>query len=99
MCSAPVDPGGEVRSCCVGCILGTPEISPFVFIVAASRYMVFLAKEMFFQAGGFWVRRNFVFFCRYVSFRVACGFTLMKVVFPGAGRLDGQEKRCRGITI
>ena len=44
MCSAPVDPGGEVRSCCVGCILGTPEISPFVFIVAASRYMGFLTQ-------------------------------------------------------
>ena len=40
MCSDTLNPGGEVRGCCVGCILGMPEVSPFVFIVAASRYLV-----------------------------------------------------------
>ena len=63
MCSDTLNLGGEVQICSVGCILGMPEISPFVFIVAASRYMGFLeTKEMLFQAGVFWVRRNFVFF-------------------------------------
>ena len=56
MCSDTLNPGGEVRGCSVGCILGMPEISPFVFIAAANRYMGFLEL---------WVRRNFVFFeCR-----------------------------------
>ena len=63
MCSDAFNRGGDVRIWSVGCILGMPEISPFVFIVAASRYMGFLeTKEMLFQAGVFWVRRNFVFF-------------------------------------
>ena len=35
--SDPVDPGGEVRGCSVGRIVGMPEISHFVFTVAASR--------------------------------------------------------------
>ena len=61
MCSDPVDPGWEVRGCFVGCILGMPEISPSVFIAAASKYMVFLElKKMLFQAGVFRVRRNFL---------------------------------------
>ena len=30
-----LNPGGEVRECCVGCILGMLEISPFVFIAAS----------------------------------------------------------------
>ena len=53
MCSAPVDPGGEVRGCCVGCILGVPEISPFVFIAAkATRYMGFLELKKCFSKRG-----------------------------------------------
>ena len=35
MCSDTLNPGGEVRVCCVGCILGMPEISPFAFIAAS----------------------------------------------------------------
>ena len=35
MCSETFNAGGEVRGCCLGCILGMPEISPFVFIAAS----------------------------------------------------------------
>ena len=42
MCSDTNNPGGEVRGCSVGCILGMPEISPFVFIAAAISNMGFL---------------------------------------------------------
>ena len=63
MCSDTLNPGGEVRGCCVGCILGMPEISPFVFIAASYQlHGISRTKEMLFQAGVFWVRRNFVFF-------------------------------------
>ena len=61
MCSDTLDPGGEVLECSVGCILGTPEISPFVFI--AARYQlhgISTTLAMFFQAGVFWVRRIFL---------------------------------------
>ena len=52
MCSDTLNPGGEVRGCCGGCILGMPEISPFVFIAAGSRYMGFLElKNCFFKRG------------------------------------------------
>ena len=37
MCSDTLNPGGEVRGCCVGCMLGMPEISPFVFIAASNQ--------------------------------------------------------------
>ena len=92
MCSDTLNPGGEVQICAVGCILGMPEISPFVFIVAASRYMGFLElKKCFFKRGCFECGgiSCFLFMSdkhdrRYVSVRIACGFTLMKVVFPDA---------------
>ena len=42
MCSNTLNPGGEVPICSVGCILDMPEIPPFMFVVAASRYMGFL---------------------------------------------------------
>ena len=43
-----------MRGCCVGCILGMPEISPSVFIAAASRHMGFLElKKCFFKRGRF----------------------------------------------
>ena len=29
MCSDPLDPGGEVRDCSVGCTLGMSDVSPF----------------------------------------------------------------------
>ena len=54
MCSDTLNPGGDVQICCVGCILGMPEISHFAFIVAASRYMGFLElKKCFFNRGCF----------------------------------------------
>ena len=34
MCSDTVNPGGEVRGCSVGCLLGMSDVSPFVFIAA-----------------------------------------------------------------
>ena len=52
MCFDTLNPGREVQICSVGCILGMPEIPPFVFIVAASRYMGFpeqLLKKCFFK--------------------------------------------------
>ena len=54
MCSDTLNPGGEARGCSVGCLLGMPEISPFVFIAAASRYTGFLElKKSFFKRGCF----------------------------------------------
>ena len=54
MCSDTLNPGGEVRGCCVGCILDMPEISPFVLIAAATRYMGFLElNPCFFKRGCF----------------------------------------------
>ena len=54
MCSDAVDPGGELRGCSVGCILGMSQISPFVYVVAASRYRGHLQlKEYFFKRGCF----------------------------------------------
>ena len=62
MCSDTLTPRGEVRRCCVGCILGMPEISPFVFIAASYQvHGISRPKEMPFQAGVFWVRR--IFWC------------------------------------
>ena len=52
MCSDTLSPGGEVRGCSVGCILGMPEVSHFVFIVEPSRYMGFLElNKCFFKRG------------------------------------------------
>ena len=63
MCSDTLNPGGEVRGCCAGCILGMPEISPFVFIAASYQlHGISRTKEMLFQAGVFWVRRFFLVF-------------------------------------
>ena len=54
MCSDTLNPGGEVRGCCVGCILGMPEISPFVFNAASYQVPeLSRTKEMLFQAGVF----------------------------------------------
>ena len=65
MCSDTLNPGGEVRGCCVGCILGVPEISPLKFVFIAASYQlhgISRTKEMLFQAGVFWVRRIFLVF-------------------------------------
>ena len=54
MCSYTLNPGGEVQICSVGCILGMPEISHFVFILAANRYMGYIElKKCFFKRGSF----------------------------------------------
>ena len=52
MCSDTLNSGGEVHIRSVCCRLGMPEISPFVFIVAASKYMGFLALNKYFFKGG-----------------------------------------------
>ena len=62
MCSDTLDPGGEVQICSVGCILGMSDISRFVFIVAASRYIGFLELKKCFFKRGFRVRRDFLVF-------------------------------------
>ena len=50
MCSYTLNPGGEVRGCCVGCMQGMPEILPFVFIAASYQvHGISGAKEMLFQ--------------------------------------------------
>ena len=50
MCSDTLIPGGEVRGCCVGCILGMPEISPFEFIAASHElHGISRTKEMLFE--------------------------------------------------
>ena len=54
MCWDTLNPGGEVQICSVGCILGMPEISHFVFILAANRYMGYIElKKCFFKRGSF----------------------------------------------
>ena len=50
MCADTLNPGGEVEICSVGCILGMPEIAPFVLIVAASRYMGRLEQKKCFPS-------------------------------------------------
>ena len=63
MWSDTLSPGGEVRGCCVGCILGMPEISPFVFIAASYQlHGISRTKAMHCQAGVFLVRRFFLVF-------------------------------------
>ena len=63
MCSDTLDPGEEVRGCCVGCILDMPEISLFVSIAASYQlHGISRTKEMVFQAGVFGVRRIFLVF-------------------------------------
>ena len=63
MCSDTPDPGGEVCGRSLGCILGMPEISPFVLIAASYQlHGISRTKDMFFQAGVFWVRWNFLVF-------------------------------------
>ena len=41
MCSDTINPGGEVRGCCVGCILGRSDVSRFVWVQLAGPYREF----------------------------------------------------------
>ena len=51
-CSDALNLGREVRGCSVGCMLGMPEISPFVFTATATRYIGFLElKKCFIKRG------------------------------------------------
>ena len=53
MCFVTLDPGGEVRGCCVGCILGMPEIASVVFIAASYQlHGISRTKEMLSSSGG-----------------------------------------------
>ena len=69
MCSDTLNPAGDVEICSVSCILGMPEISPFVFIEAARRYMGFLELKKCFSSGGVLDATEFRVFLvrRYVS--------------------------------
>ena len=50
--TASIPPGGEVRGCSVGCMLGMSDVSSFVFIAAATMvHGISRTKEMLFQAG------------------------------------------------
>ena len=54
MRSDTLNHGVEVRGCCVGCILGMPEMSLSVFIAASYHlHGISRTKEMLFQAGVF----------------------------------------------
>ena len=54
MYSDTLNPGGEVRGCCVGYILGMPEISTFVFIAASYQlHGILKLKKCFFKRGCF----------------------------------------------
>ena len=54
MCSDPLNPGREVRGCCVGCILGMPEITILCLSQQATSYVGFLElKKCFFKRGCF----------------------------------------------
>ena len=47
-----LNPGGGVRGCSVGCMLGMSDVSSFVFIAAATMvHGISRTKEMLFQAG------------------------------------------------
>ena len=62
MCSDTLNPGGEVHGCCVGSILGVPEVSPFMFIAASYQlHGISRTNDMLFHAEVFWVRR--IFWC------------------------------------
>ena len=55
MCSGTLNPGGEVRECSVGCRLGMPDVSPFVFIARSYQvHAISWTNEILFQAGVFW---------------------------------------------
>ena len=63
MCSDTLNPGGEMRGCSVGCMLGMPEMSPFVFIALSYQvHGISRTKEILVQAGVFGVNRNFLVF-------------------------------------
>ena len=63
MCSDTLDPGEEVRGCCVGCILDMPEISLFVSIAASYQlHGISRTKEMLFSSGGVLAAANFLVF-------------------------------------
>ena len=88
----------------MGCVLGMPEIPPFVFIVAASRYMGFLELKKCFSSGGVLGAAEFRVFLvsdkhdrRYVSVRVACSFNLMKVLFPDAW-MANEKGAAKGVS-
>ena len=69
MCSDPLDPGGEVRGCSVGCTLCMSDISPLRVAAALNVHRGFPElKKMHLQAGVFWVR--IVFFSFYFFFFV-----------------------------
>ena len=80
MRSDTLNPGGEVRGCYVDCILGMPEISPFVSTAASYQlHGVSSTKEMLFPAGVFWVRRFFLVFSDWHEIVILFSLRLMPV--------------------
>ena len=54
MCSDILNPGGEVRGCCVDCILACQRYHHLCLLQQANRYMGFLElKKCFFKRGCF----------------------------------------------
>ena len=58
MFSDRVDPGGEVRGCSLGCILGMSDVSPFVWIQLAGPYREFPYMKKCFGVAVFLMRRD-----------------------------------------
>ena len=60
MCSEPLDLGGEVRGCSVGCTLDMSDVSPFRAATAfdAHTYEVCRTNDLHLQAVESWVRRG-----------------------------------------
>ena len=67
MCSDPLDPGGEVRGCCVGCTLGMSHISPLPVAAALKVHREFpelkkcFFKRVCFGCAGYGVFLSFFF--------------------------------------
>ena len=61
MCSEPLDLGGEVRGCSVGCTLGMSDVSTFHAATAfdVHTYEVCRTNDLHLQAVESWVRRGF----------------------------------------
>ena len=59
MCSEPLDLGGEVRGCSVGCTLGMSDVLPFGAAAAFDVQKEFPELKVCFFRRVFWVRRDF----------------------------------------
>ena len=51
MCSDPLDPGGEVRGCSVGCTIAMPDTSTLVFITPINSRSISSFQEQYISSG------------------------------------------------